>query len=38
MDHSSILYLIVPYGSFVSPVRADQSGAEMAADLKKLIG
>jgi protein SCO1 len=38
MDHSSILYLIAPDGSFVAPVRADQSGDEMAAELKKLIG
>jgi len=37
MDHSSILYLMAPNGSFVAPVRADQSGDEMAANLKKLM-
>jgi len=37
MDHSSILYLMAPDGSFVAPVRADQSGDEMAAELKKLM-
>ncbi len=38
MDHSSVIYLMDPQGSFVAPVRADQSGDEMAANLKKLIG
>jgi protein SCO1/2 len=38
MDHSSILYLMGPDGSFVAPVRADQSGDEMAANLRKLMG
>jgi protein SCO1/2 len=38
MDHSSVLYLMDPNGGFVAPVRADQSGAEMAATLKKLMG
>jgi protein SCO1/2 len=38
MDHSSVLYLMDPKGSFVAPVRADQSGNEIAATLKKLIG
>jgi protein SCO1/2 len=37
MDHSSILYLIGPDGGFVAPVRADQSGDEMAANLRKLM-
>ncbi len=37
MDHSSILYLMAPDGSFVAPVRADQTGDEMAANLKKLM-
>ena len=37
MDHSSVLYLMGPDGAFISPVRADQSGEEMAASLKKLM-
>ena len=38
MDHSSFLYLMSPNGSFLAPVRADQSGDEIAASLKKLMG
>jgi protein SCO1/2 len=38
MDHSSVLYLMGPNGSFIAPVRADQSGDEMAASLKRLMG
>lgn len=38
MDHSSVLYLMGPNGDFVAPVRADQSGEEIAANLKKLMG
>jgi len=38
MDHSSVLYLMDPKGGFVAPVRADSSGDEIAADLKKLMG
>jgi protein SCO1/2 len=38
MDHSSVLYLMDPQGGFLAPVRADQSGDEIAANLKKLIG
>ena len=38
MDHSSVLYLMSPNGAFVAPVRADQSGDEMAVSLKKLMG
>ena len=38
MDHSSVLYLMDPKGGFVSPVRADLSGEEMAQSLKKLMG
>ncbi|MGE0222689.1 MAG: SCO family protein [Acetobacteraceae bacterium] len=37
MDHSSVLYLIGPDGAFVAPVRAEQSGADMAAALDKLV-
>jgi protein SCO1/2 len=38
MDHSSILYLMSPDGGFLAPVRADQSGDEIAANLRKLMG
>jgi protein SCO1 len=38
MDHSSVLYLMDPNGAFLAPVRADQSGDEIAANLKKLMG
>jgi protein SCO1/2 len=38
VDHSSVLYLMDPKGGFLAPVRADQSGAEIATVLKKLIG
>lgn len=38
MDHSSVLYLMGPNGAFIAPVRADQSGDEMAASLKRLMG
>jgi cytochrome oxidase Cu insertion factor (SCO1/SenC/PrrC family) len=37
MDHSSILYLMAPDGRFIAPIRADETGAEMAADLNKLM-
>jgi protein SCO1 len=37
MDHSSILYLIGPDGKFVAPIRADQTGAEMASDIAKYM-
>jgi protein SCO1/2 len=38
MDHSSVLYLMGPQGDFIAPLRADQSGEEMASELRKLIG
>jgi protein SCO1/2 len=38
VDHSSVLYLMDPKGGFVAPVRADATGDEIAASLKKLIG
>lgn len=38
MDHSSVLYLMGPKGQFVAPLRADQSGEEIAKQLKQLIG
>lgn len=37
MDHSSVLYLMGPDGRFIAPVRADQSGPEIAAALAKLM-
>ncbi|HUN43448.1 MAG TPA: SCO family protein [Acetobacteraceae bacterium] len=37
MDHSSILYLMGPNGRFIAPVRADESPAEMASELEKLM-
>ena len=37
MDHSSIIYLMSPEGKFIAPIRADASGAEMAADLERLM-
>jgi protein SCO1/2 len=36
MDHSSVLYLMGPDGRFLAPVRADQTGPELAAALTKL--
>ncbi len=36
MDHSSVLYLMGPDGQFIAPIRADQTGAEIAAALAKL--
>jgi protein SCO1 len=35
VDHSSILYLMSPSGVFIAPIRADQSGAEMAKDIAR---
>jgi protein SCO1/2 len=37
MDHSSVLYLMGPDGKFIAPIRADQDGAQMAADLSRLM-
>ena len=37
MDHSSVLYLMGPDGRFIAPLRADQSGPEMAAALARLM-
>jgi len=37
MDHSSILYFMGRDGHFIAPVRADESPAEMAAELEKLM-
>ena len=37
MDHSSILYLMGPDGEFVSAISAEASGADMAAQLSRLV-
>jgi protein SCO1/2 len=37
MDHSSILYLMGPDGRFIAPIRADETGQQMAASLTKLM-
>jgi protein SCO1/2 len=37
MDHSSILYLVGPDGTFLAPVRAEQSPEDMAATLNRLV-
>jgi protein SCO1/2 len=37
MDHSSVLYLMGPDGRFIAPIRADQSGEEMAAAIGRYI-
>jgi protein SCO1/2 len=37
MDHSSVLYLMGPDGKFIGPIRADEDGAQMAADLSRLM-
>ncbi|HEY1412766.1 MAG TPA: SCO family protein [Rhodopila sp.] len=38
MDHSSVLYFMSPNGGFIAPIRADQSGEDIATNLKKLMG
>jgi protein SCO1 len=37
MDHSSVLYLMGPDGRFIAPIRADEDGSQMAADLGRLM-
>jgi protein SCO1/2 len=37
VDHSSVLYLMGPDGKFVAPIRPDEDGAHMAADLDRLM-
>ncbi|MBV9249859.1 MAG: SCO family protein [Acetobacteraceae bacterium] len=37
MDHTSVLYLMGPDGSFLAPIRPDQTSDEMAKELANLI-
>jgi protein SCO1/2 len=37
MDHSSVLYLLSPDGTFISPLRADAGAEQLTADLAKLL-
>jgi len=37
IDHSSVLYLVDPEGRFLVPIRADESGAEMANDIGRYL-
>jgi protein SCO1 len=37
MDHSSVLYLMGPDGKFIAPIRADEDGTQIAADLGRLM-
>jgi len=37
MDHSSVLYLMGPDGTFVAPLRAEQSGADIATALARFV-
>lgn len=37
MDHSSILYLMGPDGTFITPIRAEQPPEDIAATLRKLV-
>jgi cytochrome oxidase Cu insertion factor (SCO1/SenC/PrrC family) len=37
MDHSSVLYLMGPDGRFIAPIRADESGEQIAEDVSKLM-
>ena len=37
MDHSSVLYLMGPDGRFIAPVRADQTGPEIATALTRFM-
>ncbi len=35
VDHGSVLYLVGPDGRYLAPIRADETGAEMAADIAR---
>jgi hypothetical protein len=32
-----VLYLMVPDGKFIAPIQADEDGAQIAADLGRLM-
>ncbi len=35
VDHDSVLYLVGPDGRYLAPIRADETGAEMAAEISR---
>ncbi len=35
VDHSSVLYLVGPDGHYLAPIRADETGSQMASDIAK---
>lgn len=35
VDHDSVLYLLGPDGRYLAPIRADETGAEMAAEIAR---
>ncbi len=37
VEHSSVLYLMAPDGTFLAPIRADESAAAMASDLARRL-
>ena len=37
VDHSSLLYLMDPQGQFLTPIRADQTGAVMAKEIAAFL-
>ena len=37
VDHNSVLYLVGPDGGYLAPIRADQNGSDMAADIARYI-
>ena len=38
VDHSSVIFVMGPDGSFIQPLRADSSGAGMADALRAIVG
>lgn len=37
IEHSSVLYLMAPDGTFLAPIRADESAAAMASDIERQL-
>ncbi len=37
VDHSSVLYLLGPDGRYLAPIRADESGTDMARDIGRYL-